>query len=70
MFLLRSDQAGSPSGLLIFDSHYNSYKGVIAYIRVFDGNDHYHGTGCRLMAADKEVEPFEVGIFSPGNDTG
>ena len=49
---------------LIFDSHYNSYKGVIAYIRVFDGTitgkDKLH-----LMVADKDIEPFELGIFSP-----
>ncbi|MGB2962559.1 MAG: translation elongation factor 4 [Anaerolineales bacterium] len=49
---------------LIFDSHYDSYKGVIAYIRVFDGTitgkDKLH-----LMAADKDIEPFELGVFSP-----
>jgi len=49
---------------LIFDSHYNSYKGVIAYIRIFDGTitgkDKLH-----LMAANKDIEPFELGVFSP-----
>ncbi len=55
---------GNPLRALIFDSHYNSYKGVIAYIRIYDGaitmKDKLH-----LMAANKDVEPFELGIFSP-----
>ena len=60
-----SDQAGSPLRALIFDSHYNSYKGVIAYIRVFDGKIN-PGEKLRLMVAGKDLEPFEVGVFSPG----
>jgi len=55
---------GNPLRALIFDSHYNSYQGVVAYIRIFDGiinkKDKLH-----LMAAGKDVEPFELGIFSP-----
>jgi GTP-binding protein LepA len=55
---------GNPLRALIFDSHYNSYQGVVAYIRIYDGvinkKDKLH-----LMAAGKEVEPFELGIFSP-----
>jgi GTP-binding protein LepA len=55
----------APLKALIFDSHYNSFKGVVAYIRVFDGTvtskDHL-----RLMAAEKDLEPFEIGVFSPG----
>ncbi len=55
---------GNPLRALIFDSHYNSYQGVVAYIRIFDGiinkKDKLH-----LMAAGKDVEPFELGVFSP-----
>ncbi|MCB0191163.1 MAG: translation elongation factor 4 [Anaerolineae bacterium] len=55
----------APPRALIFDSHYDAYKGVIAYIRVVDGklnkkDDLY------LMATKKIVEPLEVGIFQPG----
>jgi GTP-binding protein LepA len=54
-----------PARALIFDSHYDSYKGVIAYVRVIDGvirkNDRL-----KLMATGAEVEPVEIGIFSPG----
>ena len=54
-----------PLRALIFDSHYDSYKGVIAYIRVFEGklatNDSVH-----LMATNVDVKPIEIGYFSPG----
>ncbi len=58
---------GNPDGplqALIFDSHYDSYKGVIAYIRVLNGK-----LGKRdallLMATNIAVEPVEIGVFSP-----
>jgi len=55
---------GNPLRALIFDSHYNSYQGVVAYIRIYDGTitkkDKLY-----LMAAGKDVEPFELGVFSP-----
>ena len=54
----------SPLKALIFDSHYNSYKGVIAYIRIFDGTITKKDV-LRLMAAKKDIEPFEIGVFSP-----
>jgi len=59
-----AEKAGSPLRALIFDSHYNSYKGVIAYIRVFDGTIN-QGDKLRLMAGEKDLEPFELGIFAP-----
>ena len=59
-----AEKAGSPLRALIFDSHYNSYKGVIAYIRVFDGRIN-QGDKLRLMAGEKDLEPFELGIFAP-----
>jgi GTP-binding protein LepA len=58
------ENPGSPLRALIFDTHYNSYKGVIAYIRVFDGKIQ-KGDRLRLMAGAKDLEPFEVGVFSP-----
>ncbi|MEN6572424.1 MAG: translation elongation factor 4 [Anaerolineaceae bacterium] len=50
---------------LIFDSHYDSYKGVVAYIRVFSGI--IPNTAIlRLMATGAELRPVEIGYFSPG----
>jgi len=59
-----TETLGSPLRAMIFDSHYNSYQGVIAYIRVFDGKITSRDR-LRLMATEKEVEPFEIGVFSP-----
>ncbi|MBI9048272.1 MAG: elongation factor 4 [Anaerolineaceae bacterium] len=50
---------------LIFDSHYDSYKGVVAYVRVVDGKVQSHQT-LRLMATKTELKPVEIGVFSPG----
>lgn len=58
---------GDPNGplrALIFDSHYDVYKGVIAYVRVFDGTLK-HRDWVRMMANDTEVEPIEIGVFEP-----
>ena len=49
---------------LIFDSTYDSYKGVIAFVRVFDGSFSF-GQKIRFIAANKEVEIMEVGYFKP-----
>ncbi|MBN2256893.1 MAG: elongation factor 4 [Anaerolineaceae bacterium] len=49
---------------LIFDSHYDSYKGVIAYIRVFDGSIKTNSM-LRLMATHTELKPVEIGFFGP-----
>ncbi len=53
-----------PLRALVFDSHYDSYKGVIAYVRVFDGsltaNDKI-----AMMATGTKIVPVEIGIFSP-----
>ncbi len=49
---------------LVFDSHYDSYKGVVAYVRVFEGElNHRHWI--RMMSNNVTVEPIELGIFSP-----
>ncbi len=54
-----------PLQALIFDSHYDSYKGVIAYIRVVTGAINMNST-LRLMATNSDLKPVEVGVFSPG----
>ncbi|MDF3016367.1 MAG: GTP-binding protein LepA, partial [Thermomicrobiales bacterium] len=59
----RGDPA-SPARALIFDSHYDPYKGVIAYVKVVDGRI-ASGDRIRLMANGKEAELLEVGFFDP-----
>ena len=54
----------APLRALIFDSKYDSYKGVIAYLRVIDGAIEDE-RGLRLMTAEQDMEALEVGIFSP-----
>ncbi|HEX9921103.1 MAG TPA: translation elongation factor 4 [Anaerolineae bacterium] len=55
----------APPRALIFDSHYDDYKGVIAYIRVVDGQLNKK-TPLYLMATGRNTEPIEIGIFRPG----
>lgn len=54
----------APLRALVFDSHYDAYKGVVAYIRVVDGVLTPRGA-LRLMSTDAKFEPVELGIFSP-----
>ncbi|MCI0519122.1 MAG: translation elongation factor 4 [Chloroflexi bacterium] len=49
---------------LIFDTHYDSYKGVVAYVRVVDGSINAVDP-LRLMASGAEIRPVEIGIFAP-----
>ena len=58
----------APTRALIFDSHYDQYKGVIAYVKVIDGKIG-SGDKIRLMNTGKEVENLEVGFFSPELNT-
>ncbi len=53
-----------PLRALIFDSHYDSYKGVVAYIRVFEGTLHKR-EWIQMMSNDVAVEPIEIGVFAP-----
>jgi GTP-binding protein LepA len=53
-----------PLRALVFDSHYDSYKGVIAYVRVVEGQVTAEET-IRMMATGVDVKPIEVGIFAP-----
>ena len=53
-----------PLKALIFDSHYDSYLGVVVYIRLFDGKLRA-GDKIRLMAQGSEFEVVEVGTMEP-----
>ncbi|WP_346937966.1 translation elongation factor 4 [uncultured Clostridium sp.] len=55
----------APLKALIFDSYYDSYKGVVTYIRVFDGVVK-PGTKIKLMNTNKVYDVTEVGVFTPG----
>jgi GTP-binding protein LepA len=55
----------APLKALIFDSFYDSYKGVIAFIRVRDGVVR-KGMRIRMMATEAEAEVTEVGYFGAG----
>ena len=54
----------APLKALIFDSHYDSYLGVVVYIRVFDGTIKA-GDRIRLMAKGTEFDVVEVGTMEP-----
>ena len=49
---------------LIFDSHYDQYKGVVAYVRLFAGRLH-EGQQVRLMGSGAQSEILELGVFRP-----
>ncbi len=55
----------SPLKALIFDSIYDSYRGVIVFVRVRDGVIK-KGMKVKFMATDSEAEVVEVGYFGPG----
>ncbi len=59
-----AEDAEAPLRALVFDSHYDSYKGVIAYVRLFEGSLRKR-QWIRMMSNDVTVEPIEIGIFSP-----
>src|SRR5688572_1835440 len=54
----------APLRALVFDSHYDAYKGVIAYVRLIDGtvgpNDRI-----QMMVDDQRADVLEVGVFAP-----
>lgn len=54
----------APLQALIFDSFYDSYKGVVCYVRVMEGSVKV-GTKIKLMATNKVYEVTEAGVFTP-----
>jgi GTP-binding protein LepA len=50
---------------LIFDSHYDAYKGVVAYVRLVNGHIE-QGEMIRPMACQVDFRPVEIGVFTPG----
>ena len=54
----------APLRALVFDSKYDSYKGVMAYVRVVDGTVG-GGQRLRLVQQGTRFEPLEVGVFRP-----
>ena len=55
----------APLKALIFDSLYDSYKGVIVFCRIMEGTVR-RGTRIRMMATGAEADVVEVGYFGPG----
>ncbi len=53
-----------PLRALVFDSVYDSYQGVIAYVRVVDGKVKVHDN-IKMMANDYKYEVDELGVFNP-----
>jgi len=58
------DAEDKPLRALIFDSHFDSYKGAIANIRIMEGQLKT-GDRIRMMATGKEFEVTELGVFLP-----
>ena len=57
-------EVDQPARALVFDSHYDSYKGVIAYVRMIDGELH-EGEKVVMMATGSTTEILEAGFFQP-----
>lgn len=56
--------AQQPLRALVFDSHYDPYKGVIAYVRIVDGSVNRRDL-LKLFATGAGFEPVEIGVFDP-----
>src|SRR5438132_1369228 len=54
----------APLRALVFDSHFDPYLGIVAYIRVMDGTI-VPGQRIRMMATGREFEVNSVGVFRP-----
>lgn len=57
-------QDDKPLEALIFDSHYDSYKGVVAYVRVFNGTIK-PDDALLMMSTKVKTSPVEIGVFAP-----
>jgi len=56
---------GNHTRALVFDSEFDSFRGVVTYLRMFDGSIST-GDRIRFMGSGNDFEVKEVGIFSPG----
>ena len=56
--------SGGPARALIFDSEFDQYRGVVAYIRMVDG-ELRQGDDIRAMQTGTEAEVDEIGFFGP-----
>ncbi len=56
--------SSAPLKALIFDSYYDAYKGVVAYVRVFEGTVK-KGMTIEMMNTKKKFEVTEVGVMAP-----
>ncbi len=59
-----SGNPNAPLRALVFDSKYDPYRGVVAYVRVFDGSVP-SGAQLQLMSNGTDIEPLDVGVFTP-----
>jgi GTP-binding protein LepA len=59
------DVDDKPVRALIFDAHYDPYKGVIAYVRIMEGKIKSTDV-LRMLATKLDLRPVEIGIFVPG----
>ena len=57
-------EPGKPLRALIFDSKYDSYKGVVAYVRVIDG-ELGSAQKIKMLATGSQADVLEVGVFRP-----
>ena len=58
------EDASAPTRALIFDSHFDSYRGIISYVRVVDGTI-ASGMKVQMMHSGRSFEVTEVGVFRP-----
>lgn len=58
------DVDNKPVRALIFDAHYDSYKGVVAYVRIMEGKIKSTDV-LRMLATKLDLRPVEIGIFVP-----
>lgn len=54
----------APLRALIFDSHFDPYRGAVAYVRVVDGKLNV-GQKIKMMSTDKQYDVTELGVFRP-----
>ena len=60
----RTDTEKESPQALVFDSYFDSYRGVVAHLRVFNG-EFKSGMHVKMLHSNKTVEVKEVGSFNP-----